>query len=236
MNDSANVKDPTTDPNKKPGDFRTGNDLGIGFCNKNVLDSSQTLQKARNSNIAFQLRWERNSQVSLKQLVRDSGEKNPEAASLAFGMTQSENPKCTAPNSWVNFIPTGEVAQQLSWLRVFTAANLQLLANKRGTVSPIELAAFVQRWFVTVHPFGDGNGRTSRVVQDMLLAGFNLPFAPSGDLYNDATTEWSSYLEQTYKTTESMLAALEYCSSLNYTLPVGSRTFYCARVEELNRN
>ena len=236
VNGMNNIKDPNTDHSKKPGEFRTGNDLGIGFCYKNVRDSSEILKKARNSNIAFQQRWEKISQMSVKQLVRDRGGQNPEAASLAFGMSQSANPNCTAPDSWVNFIPTTEVAQQLSWLHAFTAANLQMLSEKRSALSPIELAAFVQRWFVTVHPFSDGNGRTSRAVEDVLLGGFNLPFAPAGDLYNDATTEWPSYLEQTYKTTESMLTVLEYCSGLNYTLQLASRPFYCATVEELNRN
>ena len=52
-------------------------------------------------------------------------------------------------------------------------------------------------------------GRTSRAIQDALLANFDLPFAPAGDLFNDATTEWELYLEQNYKAMESMLTVLE---------------------------
>ena len=61
------------------------------------------------------------------------------------------------------------------------------------------------------------------------------PFAPAGDLYNDATTEWDSYLEQTYKAMESMLTVLENCSTVDYTIPVGARPFQCGLVDELNR-
>lgn len=234
-NGSDNIKDPNTDRTKKPGEFRTGNDLGIGFCHANVKDSNPILEKSSRSNMIFQNRWEQKTGMNFKQLMKENGALAPESASLQAKMTQSENPNCQAPNSWVNFIPTREVQQQLSWLRVFTETNLQLIRDGRAAASPIELAAFVQRWFVTIHPFSDGNGRTSRAVQDVLLAGFAMPFAPAGDLYNDATTEWESYLEQTYKTMESMLTVLENCASEDYAKPVGARPFQCGTVAELNR-
>ncbi|MCM1110471.1 MAG: Fic family protein [Clostridium sp.] len=37
-------------------------------------------------------------------------------------------------------------------------------------LSPVVMAAVVHLWFVTIHPFDDGNGRTSRTLADMLLS------------------------------------------------------------------
>jgi hypothetical protein len=235
-NGSDNIKDPNTDRKKRPGEFRTGDDLGIGFCHRNVRDSSGILANARRSSLMFQKNWELKTGINFKQLVIDAGGQNADEATMAAAMTQSPHPNCTSPNSWVNFVPTKEVQQQLSWLRIFTGMSLQLISEKKPAPSPVELAAFVQRWFVTIHPFSDGNGRTSRAVQDILLFGFELPFAPAGDLYNDATIEWESYLEQTYRTMESMLGLLENCAQLDYSRPLSERAFACATVDELNRH
>ena len=36
------------------------------------------------------------------------------------------------------------------------------------------MAAVAHLWFVTIHPFDDGNGRISRTIADMLLARLDL--------------------------------------------------------------
>lgn len=47
-------------------------------------------------------------------------------------------------------------------------------ANK-ATMDPIDLAADFQRAFVSIHPFVDGNGRTSRLFMDRILREHGLP-------------------------------------------------------------
>ena len=42
--------------------------------------------------------------------------------------------------------------------------------NGRGTLDPVIEAAIAHLWFVTVHPFDDGNGRIARAIADMALA------------------------------------------------------------------
>lgn len=42
--------------------------------------------------------------------------------------------------------------------------------NRDGDVDPVLKAALAHFWFVTIHPFEDGNGRIARAIADMALA------------------------------------------------------------------
>ena len=42
--------------------------------------------------------------------------------------------------------------------------------NKEKSLDPVLKAALAHLWFVTIHPFDDGNGRIARALTDMLLA------------------------------------------------------------------
>ena len=43
--------------------------------------------------------------------------------------------------------------------------------NRAGGVDPVLRAAVAHLWFVTIHPFDDGNGRMARAISDWALAG-----------------------------------------------------------------
>ena len=42
--------------------------------------------------------------------------------------------------------------------------------NSKAKIEPVIKAAIAHLWFITIHPFEDGNGRMSRAITDMLLA------------------------------------------------------------------
>jgi len=42
--------------------------------------------------------------------------------------------------------------------------------NRTGDVDPLLRAALAHLWFVTIHPFADGNGRIARAIADWALA------------------------------------------------------------------
>lgn len=47
--------------------------------------------------------------------------------------------------------------------------------HNRGKIHPVELAALVHLKYVTIHPFGDGNGRISRLMMNFVLHKSNYP-------------------------------------------------------------
>lgn len=42
--------------------------------------------------------------------------------------------------------------------------------EKPGNADPLFVAGLAHLWFVTIHPFDDGNGRIARAIADMALA------------------------------------------------------------------
>jgi Fic family protein len=42
--------------------------------------------------------------------------------------------------------------------------------NEKSQIDPVLKSAIAHLWFVTIHPFDDGNGRIARAISDMLLA------------------------------------------------------------------
>jgi hypothetical protein len=234
-NGKDNIKDPRSDQKKQPGEFRQATDLQVGFCNP-MPDSTGVIDKSRQSVQRFQQKWEQNVGSTFQQLVRQSNGLEPDSATMVANIFDDRRYNCGVGNTWVSYAPSEDVAKQLSWIEIFIKKNLDLYFANKAVLPPVAMAAFVQKWFVTIHPFSDGNGRTSRGVEDILLANFSLPYAPAGDLQNDALAEFEPYLELTYNRIEAMLSVLESCSAnINYANPRSGRTFQCDTVANLNK-
>lgn len=237
-NGSTSSKDPNTDASKLPGVLRHDQDLPVGFCIPENYPAQQLIDKSRASVERFQKGWELKA-GSFQNVVARYGGLNPAQATMVTPMSVSTAytpPNC--PRGFAIYAPSADVPQQLSWLESFVRANLDLYVQNKSVISPIAFAAFTQKWLVTLHPFGDGNGRTSRAVQDIILANFDLPFAPAGDLQDDAMAEFDVYLNDTYTATERMLQVLEYCASVAHYEQgpafAAKRPTMCKSVIEMN--
>ncbi|KAK0704419.1 fido domain-containing protein [Lasiosphaeris hirsuta] len=64
-------------------------------------------------------------------------------------------------------------------------------AERTGNMDPYTLAARFHHQFVMVHPFGDGNGRMSRIIMNVLL----LEYAGHVTLFGSEETEKDDYLD-----------------------------------------
>ena len=84
---------------------------------------------------------------------------------------------------------------------------------EEGRALPVEIALIFQREFIAIHPFSDGNGRTSRFLQDLILKKYGLPPIPSGYLTNEFRTFKKDYIERGYLALEKELGLLENCIS-----------------------
>lgn len=231
---TTSIKDKITDQSKKPGEFRSYSDKGVGFCAGNENESSYRMgiRRSEDSMERFQKRWESLLGVEFSEIVKKENGPNPRRADLKSGMYISSATCRGSRGVYIGYSPSSHVGDQIEWIRIFIKANLEAYQRGEPVLAPIELAAVVQKWFVSTHPFADGNGRTSRGIQDLIMANFGLPFVPAGDLQNDAMEEVEKYVENTYTKLDAMLTELEMCIKKrdNWRIPRSCRT-----IDELNK-
>ncbi|KAA2243072.1 Fic family protein [Chitinophaga agrisoli] len=85
--------------------------------------------------------------------------------------------------------------------------------NLQSTIDPIIKAAVAHLWFVTIHPFDDGNGRIARAITDMQLARADETFRRFYSMSAQIRVERKGYydiLESTQKGSLDITAWIEW--------------------------
>lgn len=79
-------------------------------------------------------------------------------------------------------------------------------------MSPAEVAYLAQKFYVGVHPFHEGNGRTSRFIQELVLSTLNMPYGSSGDLMDsDVLTTFDKYYVQAMAANNKLMRTMNLC-------------------------
>jgi Fic family protein len=96
---------------------------------------------------------------------------------------------------------SAEVSQFLSWF------------NETSPIDPVLKAAQAHLWFVTVHPFDDGNGRIARAIADLALARSEQSpkrfYSMSSQIRNERN-DYYEILERTQKSTLEVTPWMEW--------------------------
>lgn len=82
--------------------------------------------------------------------------------------------------------------------------------NSTTDVSPFIMAAVVHLWFVTVHPFDDGNGRISRTLADMFLARLDENYARYYSMSAEINRNKKAYYDILERTQKGSLDITEW--------------------------
>jgi len=77
----------------------------------------------------------------------------------------------TSTGERIDFLPPSEVPDELSKLVNWTNNHIDVPKRKRKKydLHPVIVAAAFQVRFIEIHPFGDGNGRLSRILGNLIL-------------------------------------------------------------------
>ena len=108
------------------------------------------------------------------------------------------------------YLGSSKVRKELQrWVDHFNTQFQKYIDGDQADQSPIEFIVDAQRWFIAIHPFGDGNGRTSRFIQDMFLKKLGLPFMPTGRISMLSTRD--QYIRNSKKEIEKNVKYLNSC-------------------------
>lgn len=210
-----------------PGTYRQAGDSIVGWTSVDPQINDQITQ-SQLSMRAAQARWESSIGVSFSTIVDKYKGANAAAATFAVPMIATKQ----GSGFYVAYSPSDMVPAQISWIHSFIKENLDRYRLGKAVMPPIELSALVQKWLVTIHPFSDGNGRTSRAVQDVILANFKMPYAPGGDLQNDTLDIYDTYVDKTYAAMDSMVKKLEMCAE-EYRQKTEKPSYGCRTVQSM---
>jgi Fic family protein len=89
-------------------------------------------------------------------------------------------------NEKISFTPPDEVAEAMHELLNKTNAELDAFFTGKKSLHPVVIASQFHIGYVTIHPFYDGNGRTARILNNLLLISCGLPPIIIKDAYKQA--------------------------------------------------
>lgn len=78
-------------------------------------------------------------------------------------------------NEKISFTPPADVAEAMHELLNKTNAELDAFFTNKKSLHPVVIASQFHIGYVTIHPFYDGNGRTARILNNLLLISCGLP-------------------------------------------------------------
>ena len=86
---------------------------------------------------------------------------------------------------YITYADLDEVPQQMDLFLKEINGTMTSWGSEKPQGDPILTAARAQRWFISIHPFEDGNGRMSRFLMDTVLMSLGLPASIINDQNND---------------------------------------------------
>lgn len=95
------------------------------------------------------------------------------------------------------------------------AKNKKPIQISETLLSPMQAALIAQQVLVQIHPFQDGNGRVSRLIQELIMASYELPYGSSGDLMKiDGLYDFNTYYNLALEKTKEQLDHVNQCLDL----------------------
>lgn len=106
-----------------------------------------------------------------------------------------------------------EVQKQLSQLVDRTNQSFAQWSVGKTDDDPLIAAARLQRWFISIHPFLDGNGRTSRLLMDYVLTSLGLPAPHLAEQQHDLYHSEETWADEIGRGIVKALEAAEFCAA-----------------------
>jgi Fic family protein len=116
------------------------------------------------------------SEKRIKEIHRGIMSEDDPKRALEIGKWKSEpNEIINYRDEKISFTPPSEVPEAIHKLLDSTNANLDGFFRGENFLHPVKIAAKFHIEYISIHPFYDGNGRTARILNNLLLISCGLP-------------------------------------------------------------
>jgi hypothetical protein len=105
-----------------------------------------------------------------------------------------------------------EVGEQMDKWTEYMRGQFHYLSQNPESVDIVDFAATAQQWFVVMHPFVKGNGRTSRLMMDFILRSVDLPTPILDDQNRDFFSTQEEWADLVGRGMVNAVQALEACA------------------------
>jgi Fic family protein len=103
-------------------------------------------------------------------------EDSPEKQKLIGQWKTTNNFLTNYRNDKFDFTPYDEVPEKMHELVNWLSAHFKKIKTKtKDAIHPVQLAFEFHLRYITIHPFYDGNGRTARILTNLVLIAFGYP-------------------------------------------------------------
>jgi hypothetical protein len=99
--------------------------------------------------------------------------------------------------------------------------HVNTLLQKWESGDPVRIVARMEQWLIGIHPFKDGNGRTIRLLGDLLLTSLGLPTPVYWSTWNDMSYSEEKWADQIAQGLVRTLDILEGCANYLEGKPAG---------------
>ncbi len=110
-------------------------------------------------------------------------------------------------------VPAEDVEYLLNEYCTWLNKTLSKLDSKNKIVYSIIIAIYAHLYFVWIHPYGDGNGRTARLIELSILLNAGIPQPATqllSNFYNQTRTEYYRQLDKAGQLKGNMIRFLKY--------------------------
>ncbi len=113
---------------------------------------------------------------------------------------------------WLTYSSADRIQEPMTRYLSNLQADLQRVSN--GSVDFLEVAARAQRDLVAIHPYSIGNGRTSRLVMDLILQSYGLPAPNLANQNTDLSTSLRPWAQAIGTGVVRVVEKLKFCVKL----------------------
>ena len=210
------------------GQFRKSGEVGVAFYARNSMTRKQIealtslpfhRQGSNEKLITFQplacLEHQSKEYADKQAAAKAAGQSGinaalyePVANSKFFKGADGQEHQC----GLINYSQLEAIPEQLNLLVNYVNTSTTRWSSGYLPQDPLTIAANVQRWFIAIHPFSDGNGRVSRFLMDLLIESLGLPAPLLGDMNYDLYTTDQQWRDEIGRGIARAVVAAESCA------------------------